>query len=232
VGDVDVTKRRPPPRHEAELMVRANALLGRSLGEIAAALGIEVAAAAGRHTKGLAGDLIERALGASAGSQAEPDFPALGIELKTIPIDARGRVRESTFVCAIQLGRIGEEAWATSWVRRKLACVLWIPVEAVPDVPLVDRRIGRAILWRPSAAEEEALAADYDELAGRIGVGGVEEVTAHAGRWLQVRPKGADGSVRTEAFGPDGEAIEAVPRGFYLRAEFTAALLAAGSGAS
>ena len=53
----------------------------------------------------------------------------------------------------------------------------------------------------------------------------IEELTAHRGRWLQVRPKARDGSVRTIAWGSEGEAIATVPRGFYLRARFTAALL-------
>jgi DNA mismatch repair protein MutH len=206
-------------------MVRARALEGRSLGEIGAALGSPVAALAGRHTKGLAGTLVERALGASAGSAAEPDFPALGVELKTIPVDGRGRVRESTFVCTIALGRIADEPWERSWLRRKLACVLWVPVDGTDAVALAERRIGHPILWRPDADEEAALRADFEALAGQIGVGAVEGLTAHEGQVLQVRPKGRDGRARTAAVGPDGELLSAVPRGFYLRASFTSALL-------
>ncbi len=215
--------RRPPPRHEAELMVRAQALLGHTLGEVAAALGGRIDGES-RSLKGRAGDLVERALGASAGSAAEPDFPALGIELKTIPVDERGSVSESTFVCTLQLARIADERWADSWVRRKLSCVLWVPVDAAPR-PLTERRIGRARLWRPSPDEEVALKQDYDELAGRIGLGEIADLTAHTGRCLQIRPKGPDGSARTTALGPAGELVEVMPRGFYLRSSFTSALL-------
>ena len=42
---------------------------------------------------------------------------------------------------------------------------------------------------------------------------------------LQVRPKAATGRTRTFSFGPEGEWIATVPRGFYLRASFTRALL-------
>ncbi len=46
------------------------------------------------------------------------------------------------------------------------------------------------------------------------------------GRWLQVRPKAADGSVRTLApAGEDGALVETGPRGFYLRRRFVAAVL-------
>jgi DNA mismatch repair protein MutH len=41
-----------------------------------------------------------------------------------------------------------------------------------------------------------------------------------------VRPKARHGSARTVAFGGEGEAIATVPRGFYLRARFTGAILA------
>ena len=215
-----------PPRHEAELRVRAAALLGRTVGEVGAALGTPVAALPARNQKGLCGALIERALGASAGSAAEPDFPGLGIELKTIPVDAQGRVRESTFVCTIPLARIADEAWATSWVRRKLACVLWVPVESSPSLALADRRIGRALLWRPGAVEDAELRADFEDLVGAIGVGAVDEVTAHRGRHLQIRPKGPHARARTAAPGPDGETLDVNPRGFYLRASFTSAILA------
>ncbi|MFI5300913.1 MAG: DNA mismatch repair protein MutH, partial [Polyangiales bacterium] len=77
----------------------------------------------------------------------------------------------------------------------------------------------------PTAEQEAALAADFDEIVGLIGAGGIERVTAHLGRWLQVRPKARDGSARTRAWDRDGDPIETVPRGFYLRARFTGAIL-------
>ena len=52
------------------------------------------------------------------------------------------------------------------------------------------------------------------------------DVSAHLGRWLQLRPKARDGRARTVAFGREGEVVETVPRGFYLRPSFTRALLA------
>jgi DNA mismatch repair protein MutH len=102
--------------------------------------------------------------------------------------------------------------------------VLWVPIEADPP-SIADRRVGRALLWRPDPDEEAALRADWEELCGLIGAGAIDVIDAHRGRHLQVRPKGSDGSVRRVAPGPDGESTLAMPRGFYLRASFTAALL-------
>lgn len=177
------------------------------------------------RTKGAAGALVERALGATAGSTSRPDFPHLGIELKTIPVDVTGAPQESTFVCSISLSDADRAEWETSRARAKLACVLWVPIIAAPGRPSEERQLGAPRLWRPTDAQERVLRADFEDLMGLIGIGAVEALTAHAGRWLQVRPKAASGRSRTLAFGRDGEMIAALPRGFYLRPSFTGAIL-------
>jgi len=214
----------PPPRDREELCARAEALAGRTVAGLARALGV-IAPGGGVRTKGKIGQLVEKALGASAGSSAEPDFPALGIELKTVPIDAAGNPHESTFVCAISLADADRAEWETSAARAKLAHVLWVPVRGEPSAPASERILGAPIFWRPTAEQTRILRADFEELMGLVGIGGVEALTAHAGRYLQVRPKAAHGRVRTLAFGLDGERISTVPRGFYLRPRFTGALL-------
>ena len=171
------------------------------------------------------GELLEVALGASSGSQDQPDFRDLGIELKTIPMDALGRVRESTFVCAIDLETVEREEWAQSRVLRKLRRVLWIPVAAAPGLDPAGRELGQALIWSPSPEQEAILRDDWHLLMGEISVGGVEQVTAHLGQALQVRPKAANASVRVEVMSEQGIPVPARPCGFYLRARFTGALL-------
>jgi DNA mismatch repair protein MutH len=216
--------RRPPPSCEAELRVRAEALAGRTLGENAAALGWREVGA-GLHAKGKIGDLLERALGAARGSGATHDFPTLRIELKSVPVDDAGAPRESTYVCTLPLADVDCATWATSWVRAKLASVLWLPVVTPEPGAWEERRVGAPLLWSPTPAQEAVLRADFEDAVGLIGAGGIEEVTAHAGRWLQVRPKAPDGQARAVAYGPEGEPVAPVPRGFYLRRRFTAAIL-------
>ena len=200
-----------PPRDEAELLSRALALRGRPVG------------ASGLRRKGKIGALVERALGASGGSAATWDFPELRVELKTIPVDVRtGRPRESTFVCAVSLADADRAEWAGSWARSKLSRVLWVPVVVGADG---DGVVGEARLWSPSPEQERVLAGDFEEIMGRVGAGDLEGVTARLGRWLQLRPKAAHGRVRTLVPAADGESVATVPRGFYLRALFTAAIL-------
>jgi len=215
--------RRPPPRDVRELLLRAEALRDRTLGELAAALAV-VLPVDPRRAKGIPGQLVERALGTSAGGAAEPDFLELGIELKTVPVGENGRPRESTFVCQVAHLESEHEEWESSRVRRKLSHVLWVPIAAAPE-SLAERRIGRARLWRPSAEEERLLRADWEELSGLVGAGAIEEVSAHRGQLLQIRPKAATGRVRGYTPGPGGTTMLALPRGFYLRTSFTARVL-------
>jgi DNA mismatch repair protein MutH len=211
------------PRTLDELLARARALDGLQVGELARRVRLPLPAEA-RSAKGHIGRALELALGADAGSLDEPDFLALGVELKSIPLDELGRVRESTFVCNLELERAALEEWERSRVRRKLGCVLWVPVQAAP-VELPERHIGTPRLWRPSREQEALLRADWELLMGRIAAGGIDELTAHDGEALQVRPKGPHGRVRAAGRGPEGEALEVMPRGFYLRARFTEAIL-------
>lgn len=208
------------PATEQELVLRARELAGITLGELARKLGRDVPADL-KRAKGFVGQLVELGLGAVAGSRAGPDFAHLGIELKTLPVDARGRPVESTFVCTIPLTSVGDLEWEASPVRAKLARVLFVPVEGERERPVATRRLGSPLLWSPSAEDERDLKFDWDELSGRIGRGDVESITGHLGRYLQVRPKAADSHARRRAFDPDGVAFAALPRGFYLRALFT-----------
>ena len=212
------------PASEAELLQRARDLAGVTLGAVARQFGLAVPETLLR-AKGWVGMLVEKALGASAGSRAEPDFPALGIELKTLPIEASGQPRESTFVCTVELSRIPEIEWGESRVKKKLDRVLWFPVEAERAIPMHERRLGEPLLWSPAPDEEAALRFDWEELAGRIACFGTESVTAHLGQFLQVRPKAAHSRVKTRVVDGAGEPYAANPRGFYLRTAFTHALL-------
>jgi DNA mismatch repair protein MutH len=213
-----------PPASESELMARARALAGRTLGELAAELG-EVAPPDMTRHKGWIGNLFEHALGATAASRDEPDFPALGVELKSLPVDGGGRPVETTFVCTIPLWEIEATPWERSRVRRKLARVLWVPFEGERARAVAERRIGAAFVWSPNPAEEADLRADWEELGGIIGRGGIESLTARLGRWLQVRPKAAHGRVRRRAIDDEGNVTGTLPRGFYLRTSFTARLI-------
>jgi DNA mismatch repair protein MutH len=209
-----------PPNNAKELLQRAEAIAGLTLGELGASANIVVPENFKRH-KGFTGQLIELWLGASAGSKPQQDFPELGIELKTIPIDSYGKVLETTYVCfahtQVKLG----STWENSSVRNKLSKVLFIPVLGDRAIPPAQRMVGMPVLWIPNAKEDAVLKQDWEELTECISLGKINTITAKMGQALHIRPKAADGSVLTDAIGQEGETIQTRPRGFYLRKSFT-----------
>jgi len=205
-------------------MARAQAWAGHTLDDLARACQSRLPSDLRGH-KGLLGDLLECVLGASAASRPEPDFVELGIELKTVPIDARGRPCESTHVCAVTLDELVGQTWARSSVRHKLARVLWMPLEATPSVPLARRRLGCPRLWSPDAAQEAVLRQDWEEHMELMTTGRFDELDARRGTYLQVRPKAANSRSLARASDRRGHFTATLPRGFYLRASFTRAIL-------
>lgn len=214
----------PPPETEVELLARCQGMAGKTLGQIAAELGVIVPEDL-QHHKGWVGNLLEMYLGANAGNKAQPDFIDLGIEMKTLPINAQGQPKESSYVCTVSMQQTGEMTWQNSWVRGKLAHVLWVPVEADTAIPLAERYIGNAWLWQPNKQQQAVLKSDWEQLMDRVVLGEQAQITAKEGEYLQIRPKAAHSRVLATGISASGLQEPINPKGFYLRASFTKLLL-------
>lgn len=201
--------------NEDSLLARARALAGLPLSRLHGGAAL--------RGKGAVGELIERALGIAPSSRPEPDVPALGIEVKTLPVRA-GRVAESTWVCSASPVAIAAETWATSRARAKLARVLFVPIDVSAPV-LLDRRVGTAFLWSPDHDEEATLRADWEDLADLVARGLSSAISARRGQALQLRPKARDATVTRRYATADGDSWEARPQGFYLRRPFVQRLV-------
>jgi DNA mismatch repair protein MutH len=176
-----------------QLLVAAAALRGRHM-HLSASTG----------DKGVAGRWLEQALGAHGGDDV--DFPRLGVELKSVPCNALGRVQESTWVCMATPSQLESETWSTSRVLRKLRAVLFV----CWDVETAT--VGLSFLWQPNAIDLRTLQRDWADLSDLVVQGLAEHVRAHRGTWLQLRPKALHSGVR-RGRGDD----ERAPVGFYLR---------------
>ncbi len=207
-----------------ELLNAAGQIAGLTLGELANQHNIAIPGSL-RREKGWIGQLLELALGASAGSKPQQDFPELGVELKTLPIGNNGMPLESTFVCSAPLLNQQNITWKMSNVHHKLSTVLWIPIIGDREQNIASRVIGTPWLWHPSPEQEQTLRQDWEEIMELIALGKVESVSARQGDALQLRPKAANGQSLTSAIGTDGTIIQTRPRGFYLRSSFTRKLL-------
>lgn len=214
-----------PPLSEADLLANAEGIAGLTLGELAAKLNLAVPSSL-HAAKGWVGQLIEQSLGATASSLPEPDFQHIGVELKTLPINRHSQPQESTYVCTVPLLDNNGLQWETSWVRRKLQRVLWVPVEADGALPVATRHIGMALLWTPTPEQEAVLKQDWEELMELIVTGQLAQISARHGIWLQIRPKAANALALCTTFDDQGVPAETQPRGFYLRPTFTRTLLA------
>lgn len=212
------------PQTLEQLLSQAQSIAGLTFGELADELHIPVPPDLKRD-KGWVGMLLERALGATAGSKAEQDFSHLGVELKTLPINAEGYPLETTFVSLAPLVQNSGVKWENSHVRHKLSCVLWMPIEGSRHIPLRERHIGVPILWKPTDEQERQLKQDWEELMDLIVLGKLDQITARIGEVMQLRPKGANSRSITKGIGRNGEVIETLPLGFYLRKAFTAGIL-------
>jgi len=210
---------------EGELLRHARALVGTTLAEIADGLGLPVPAGQ-RRTKGWPGQLIERELGAATGGERGPDFGALGVELKTVPVAADLMPLESTSVCHIDPLAICQERWESSYLRRKLQRVLFVALEVLTE-SVGDRRVRAVALWSPSPAEEALLAADFELAAGEFRAGRGAAIRGHQGAVLQVRPKGRNAADQRLGRGPDGQPVRMGKCGFYLRPAFVGRILQA-----
>lgn len=214
------------PQTLQELMQRAVSLAGYSLGDLAQIAGLQAPTDL-RREKGWMGLLLERLLGAEAGSKPEPDFAHLGVELKTLPVDRHGKPLESTFVAVAPATGWHGVTWESSHVRQKLQAVLWIPILAERLIPPAERVIARPFLWQPSCEQEAQLRSDWQELVELLALGQYQQINAYRGQYLQLRPKAANGRSKTYGLDANGQAVAVQPKGFYLRSQFTATLLQA-----
>lgn len=224
-SSVGIPRKIAPPKSEEELVSRVGPLGGQTLGALAKTHFMRVPDDP-RRSKGWAGQLLERALGATAGSKAAPDFEGIGVEMKSIPVDRSGTPLESTYVCVVPLNESLGGGWEESWVCHKLSRVLWVPILSERSIPIGDRILGTPFLWSPSGRENDLLKRDWEGVADLITNGDIGRITGSLGEALHIRPKAASASDKKWTVGEGGEWLRANPRGFYLRASFTGAVLA------
>jgi DNA mismatch repair protein MutH len=213
-----------PPKTIQQLQQRAQQLAGKSIGELANYYGDKSPNDLSVE-KGWQGQFIERCLGADAGNLSQPDFSLIGVELKTLPIDYSGNVQESTYVSVVDINKSLGMSWRQSVVYHKLQHVLWVPIAHQKGEPVTKSTIATPFLWQPSAEQEALLKSDWENAMELISIGKIHQLNARMGEILQVRPKAAHSRVLTATTDEQGEQAQTLPRGFYLRPQFTQQLL-------
>lgn len=207
------------PASVTELLERAHAIAGKTIAELAKTHH-ECVPHSLTFAKGWVGQFIEKLLGANAFNLDQPDFINLSIELKTIPMTPNGQPCESTYICTAPIP-FTDLTWENSRVWRKVAKILWVPIETDRQKALSEQRIGTPILWSPNAFIAKQLREDWEELTEMITLGQFEKLSAHQGAYLQIRPKAPNAKTFIQVIDHQGELISTVPKGFYLRPALT-----------
>ncbi len=218
------TKNITPPQNFDELVGRLNFICGKNLTQLASFAKIPMPIDT-LHGKGFTGELIEKCLGANAANQSIPDFPELGVELKTIPVDDELSPLESTFLCYAPLLDIRHFTFETSPLYSKITRVLFVLVRASRELDFDERVVLGYFFYSPDEKELGCIRNDFNELYELIKTGNVDKINARIGQVIQMRPKGANGKALTECIGHNGEIIKTRPRGFYMRRAFTKKLI-------
>lgn len=198
------------PKTIEQAIQRANNITGMTIAELAKALQIPLPHNP-KSAKGFIGQLVEIALGASAGSNPIQDFPSINLELKTIPIKFNGSPAETTHICVAHLNNLCGLSFENSNVYNKIKQVLWVPVEGEKDIPIGERHIGQPFLWKMNDEEFKLLKTDFEEILEYIIHNDKENIPASIGEYMQLRPI--------------SKVDDKKQYGFYLRKNFTSMLI-------
>ncbi len=83
ISGENAIKTQNEPQSFETLIERLNLIVGKSITELAKSVNVDVPISP-LHGKGFVGELLEILLGAAAKNQSIPDFPKLGLELKSL----------------------------------------------------------------------------------------------------------------------------------------------------
>lgn len=216
--------KKTPPKDFETLIERLNNIVGKKLDELSKQACVNLPNDP-VHAKGFVGELVELLLGASAESLPIPDFPELGLELKTLPLDENFKPLESTFICYAPLTDVRNVRFEETALYKKITRMLFVFTIAPRDLPMNERTIAGYSFWNPNAEQLATIKNDYNELMELVSLGRINEINAKLGTIIQMRPKAANGKVLTDCIGPDGTIIKTRPRGFYMRRIFTTELI-------
>ena len=138
INNCKIIRTKSPDTFE-ELINSLNSIVGKSISELAKIANVPLPIST-THGKGFTGELLEIVLGATAENRPIPDFPKLGLELKTLPVDKNLLPLESTFFCHAPLTGIRHLNFENSALYSKIKRVLFVVVTAQRDMDFKDRK--------------------------------------------------------------------------------------------
>ncbi len=145
------------------------------------------------------------------------DFDRFGIELKTVPMDGKGRPVESMSFPSFVHEELQYETWEDSDLLGRLNRLLIVPVRRSKGQDQADAVVLRAFFWSPPEAELVGISKEWERYRQLISTGMSRNLPkASETEFIHVRPKARDARDRDPA--PGG--FDVVRKCFWLNADY------------
>ena len=202
-----------------EILKRAQEAIGIPIGEIDKTGRIKTG-------KGAIGTVIEESwFGYHPNSEAEPDFPEAGVELKATPYirNSKGISAKERLVCnIINYMTEYDKTFKTSDFWHKCQTILLMSYEHKKDIPKADFTIDKAVLFGFPEADLLIIERDWETIINKIKAGEAHLLTEGDTHYLAACTKGADSSsVRQQPFSD----IPAKQRAYSLKSSYMSNIL-------
>ena len=202
-----------------EILKRAQEAIGIPIGEIDKTGRIKTG-------KGAIGTVIEESwFGYHPNSEAEPDFPEAGVELKATPYirNSKGISAKERLVCnIINYMTEYDKTFKTSDFWHKCQTILLMSYEHKKDIPKADFTIDKAVLFGFPEADLLIIERDWETIINKIKAGEAHLLTEGDTNYLAACTKGADSSsVRQQPFSD----IPAKQRAYSLKSSYMSNIL-------
>jgi DNA mismatch repair protein MutH len=156
----------------------ARRLVNRRVGDLVDVLAGE---RQGTYTKGSVGRYVETFFGIEANSEAGPDLPEAGIELKSVPMQRSGRgpytAKERTFITAIDYSTIVDQAFEGSPLDLKTRHTLYVFYEWQRDVPIAAFKVLGVLLHERDELDELMLRELHTHVQHAVRAGRAHEIS-------------------------------------------------------
>jgi len=217
------SKNLPYDPSDAESIVKyAQVLVGSTLREH-----VDVDAIADPlRRKGSFGNAVERYFfGYDINSDAEPDFPEAGLELKTTPLrrNRKGELssKERLVITMINYLTVVDEKFETSSLLRKSSDILLISYLYEKDKDPLDYEIELVARWGLPECDLPQIRCDWNTVVDKIRAGKAHEISGSDTMYLEACTKSSDSSVRRAQPFSD---MPAKPRAWALKASYMTAV--------
>lgn len=215
---IAVTAVDPARAFEAEVLAIIGPHVGQPFDVLAVATG-----RAGFGGKNAVATITRSLLGQRTGGRTG-EFARFGIEVKTVPVDAQGKIVEAMSFPAFHHEELIYETWDASDLLGRINRLLIVPVHRSKGATLAATRLGRPFFWSPSQDELVGIQTEWERFRRLIQIGQARVLPKPSETtYIHVRPKGRDATDRDKA--PGG--FDVIKKCFWLNQSYVGRVLAA-----